>query len=151
MNLLRINQAAQTTDLALLIIRVGIGLLMLTHGTPRLFMLLGDEPIKFPPVLFFSAEVSLFLNVFAEFFCSLFVIIGLGTRIAAIPLAIVMAVAAFHIHLHDKFQIQEMSLHFLLVYIALILTGSGRYSLDYWLVQKAGGNRNLSLKRTVMD
>ncbi|HAK80612.1 MAG TPA: DoxX family protein [Runella sp.] len=136
MNLLRVNQDSQTTDLALLLLRVGIGVLMLTHGTPRLLVLLSDEPIRFVSVFGMSEKVSFILNILAEFFCSIFVIIGLGTRIASIPLAFVMAVAAFHIHLHDEFSIQEMSLHFLLVFVVLFLTGGGRYSLDYWLQQR---------------
>ncbi|KAA9349242.1 DoxX family protein [Larkinella humicola] len=131
------------------LLRVGIGLLMLTHGTPRLALLVGDEPIEFPPVLFLSAGMSLFVNVFAEFFCSLFVIIGLGTRITVIPLMVVMAVAGFHIHLRDQFRIQEMSLHFLLVYVVLFVMGSGRYSVDSWLSPNKINDRNLETKKAV--
>ncbi|WP_339698047.1 hypothetical protein [Algoriphagus aquimarinus] len=34
-------------DLSLLILRVGSGAMILTHGYPKLMRLIGDEPIKF--------------------------------------------------------------------------------------------------------
>jgi putative oxidoreductase len=122
---------------------------MLTYGTPRLFLLVSDEPIQFVSVFGVGEKASLATDVFAEFFGSLFVIIGLGTWIAAVPLTVLMAVAAFYIHLHDKFQIQEISLHFLLVCVVLMLTGSCCYSVDYWLRPEATGSNELGPKRTV--
>ena len=133
--ILAVNQAGTTIDAALLIARVGIGLLMLTHGIPKLMMLLSDAPVQFPPVMNMSNELSLGLAVFAEVFCSLFIIGGLGTRLAAIPLITTMLVAAFYIHAADPFTKQEPALQYLLVYIILLLAGSGRYSVDGLLVQ----------------
>ena len=43
---------------------------------------------------------------------------------------VTMAVAAFMIHAADPFAKQEKALVFLIAFVALLLTGPGRYSLD---------------------
>ncbi len=121
------------TDLALLIGRVGIAALMLTHGIPKLMQLFSGEPISFPSVMGMSGTVSLVLAVLTEVLGSLFLLGGLATRYAAAALAITMAVAAFYIHGADPFAKQEKSILYLLFYIVLFFTGSGRYSLDQYL------------------
>lgn len=118
-------------DLALLIIRVAIAGMMLVHGWPKLAMLLEGGPMQFANVLGMGVKASLALTVFAEVLCSFLILIGLGTRIAAIPLIATMAVAVFYIHANDPFIKQELGLHYLLVYALLLLTGSGKYSADY--------------------
>lgn len=123
-------------DFILLIVRVSIGLLMLVHGLPKWGMLVSGEEISFPSVLGFGPEFSLTLAVFAEVICSLLIIFGLATRLAVIPLIITMLVAVFHIHSQDPFAMQELGLHYLLVYIVLLLGGSGRYSVDNLLLAK---------------
>ncbi|MDB5263257.1 MAG: DoxX family protein [Adhaeribacter sp.] len=134
--LLRVNKAAATTDVALLIARVGIAALMLTHGIPKLGKLFSEAPVQFPPLLGISAAFSLTLAVFAEVFCSILLLAGLATRLAVIPLAITMLVAGLYIHGADPFSVKEPALHFLLGYIVLFFAGSGKYSLDYLLQQK---------------
>lgn len=80
--------------------------------------------------------MSLSLAVFAEVVCSALVLLGLGTRLAVIPLSITMLIAAFHVHIGDPFAKQEMSLHYLLVYVVLFILGSGKYSIDRFLSKK---------------
>ncbi len=118
------------TDSALLLIRVGVALMMLTHGLPKLGQFFSGEPIAFANVLGMGETLSLLLAVFAEVICSIFILFGFGTRLAAIPLIITMLVAVFYIHSADPFATKEMGLHYLLAYIFLFLTGSGKYSID---------------------
>ena len=75
-------------------------------------------------------EVSLVLVAFAEAICGLLVILGLGTRWACIPLIIAMFVAAFVAHAADPFGTKEKPLLFLIIFVVLLLTGSGKYSMD---------------------
>lgn len=124
------------TSIALLIARVGIALLMLTHGIPKLQMLFSEQANQFPSVMGMGNELSLVLTVFTEFLCSLFLMVGLGTRLASGFSGITMLVAAFYIHAADAFSDKELSLHFLLVYLVLVLAGSGKYSIDYFLQSK---------------
>lgn len=135
--LLRVNNNPQAVDISLLIARLGIGTLMLTHGLPKLAMLLSGESVQFPGIMGISPEVSLGLAVFAEVMCSLLIIAGLGTRLAALPLIITMAVAAFYIHAADGFAKQELAVQYLLVYVVLLFAGSGKYSADNLLQRKA--------------
>ena len=131
--LIQVNPANRSIDLALFIARVSIGLMMLTHGLPKLQMLFSDEPVQFISFLGMGAKTSLALAVFAEVACSVLLIAGFATRIVVIPLIVTMLVAAFMVHINDPFVKQEMSLHYLLVYVLLLLTGSGRYSVDRFL------------------
>ena len=131
-----VNKAANTTDIALLTARIGIAALMLTHGIPKIVMLFSQAPVQFPPVMGMSIELSLALAVFAEVFCSVFVLVGLATRLAVIPLAVTMLVAIFLIHAADPISVKEPAIHYLLVYLILLLAGSGKYSIDYLLQSK---------------
>jgi putative oxidoreductase len=130
---MNVNNATTSASLALLILRVGIAGLMLTHGIPKLLMLFSGTPIQFPPVLGMTAEVSLALTVFAEVVGSLFILAGFATRLAVVPLAITMLVAVFLVHGADPLSAKEPALQYLLVYLALLFTGSGKYSVDYLL------------------
>ena len=116
-------------DVAILLLRVGVSGLMITHGLPK-FMKILDGDFSFPDPIGLGSAASLFLVAFAEFICSILVLIGLGTRFALIPLIITMCVAAFIVHAPDPFSDKELSLFFLLTYIVLFLTGPGRYSMD---------------------
>ncbi len=134
------NFATTQVDVVLLIIRVGIGAMMLVHGFPKLQMLLAGGEIQFPGVMGLSPAISLGLAVFAEFLCSVLLIIGLGTRLASIPLIITMMVAVFLIHANDPFANQELGLHYLLSYVVLLILGGGKFSVDAF-VFKAEDNR----------
>ncbi len=123
-------------DLGILIIRVAIGAFMLTHGYPKLVRLFSGEEIRFADPFSLGPVPSLALAVFAEFLCSIFIAIGLGTRLAAIPLIVTMSIAAFVAHGSDPFGRKEMALLYLMFYILLLLTGSRRYSLDRLLFGK---------------
>lgn len=123
-------------DIALLVLRVMVGLAMLTHGTPKLAKLTGDGPLSFGDPLGLGPQASLVLTVFAEFVCSLLIIVGLGTRLAVLPLIVTMLVAAFVVHKADGFGKQELAVLYSLIYFLLFLTGSGRFSLDRAIEKK---------------
>ncbi|MBF9255025.1 DoxX family protein [Pontibacter sp. 172403-2] len=121
---------------ALLIVRVSVAGLMLAHGLPKLEMLFSGDALQFPAVFGLSAASSLTLAVFAEVACSVLILVGLGTRLAVIPLIITMLVAAFFVHGADPFAQKELAILYLLPYITLLFMGSGKYALDHLLQQK---------------
>ena len=143
--LLSVSHQTKNVDFVLLVLRITIAALMLTHGLPKMELLVSSEPIQFASVFGLSPALSLGLTVFAEVFCSILIMVGFGTRLAAIPLIITMAVAAFMIHGADPFGKKEMAILYLLVYVVLFIAGSGRYSLDSIL------NNKLSLKRSAFS
>lgn len=121
--------------MAILLARVSISVLMLSHGISKI-ALFNETPVPFMDVMGLGAEMSLVLAIFAEIGCSVFVLLGLGTRVAVIPLIITMFVAVFIFHGSDPFAKQEMGLLYLLVYFMLLVTGSGKYSLDRLITAK---------------
>jgi putative oxidoreductase len=125
-----------TTSIGLLILRLGVGGLMLTHGWGKLQMLLAGEFDKFGDPIGLGKEVSLAGIVGAEFVCALLVVFGLGTRLAAAVVVFAMAVAAFVVHANDPWTMgagasKEPALLFLIPFLALVFAGAGRLSLDH--------------------
>jgi len=103
---------------------------MLTHGYPKLQKLLAGGEIQFFDFMGIGATASLALAVFAEVLCSVLLVLGLGTRLASIALAITMGVAVFLRHAEDPFAEKEKALLYLLVYLTILVFGPGKYSLD---------------------
>lgn len=123
-------------DFALLIVRIAVAAFMLTHGYPKLMKLLAGGEIQFADPFGLGMYFSLVLAVFAEFFCSILVGLGIGTRLAAIPLIVTMSVAAFIAHSSDPFGRKELALLYLVVFVFLLFTGSGKFSVDYFISKK---------------
>ncbi|SDL14112.1 putative oxidoreductase [Salinimicrobium catena] len=131
------NLSLPGVDAGLLVLRIGVGILMLTHGVPKLITLFGSEEIQFADPFGLGEATTLVLAVFAEFLCSILVLIGLGTRLAVIPLMATMLTAIFIVHATDAFQVKELPVFYLLTYTVLLITGPGKYALDfYWLKRK---------------
>ena len=131
MNIFSISIPVIYANLCLLLVRVTAGLFMLVaHGLPKLNRLTSGEPIKFADPFGFGADVSLGMAVFAEVLCSFLVIIGLATRLASVPIIVTMVVAATVAHGGDPFSVKEKPLVFILVFLMLLVFGSGRYSID---------------------
>ena len=117
----------------LLMLRVIAAIFIIVHGYPKFLMLFSGEPVQFADFMGLGPTVSLALSAFAEFLCAIFVLIGLFTRLAAIPLVINMSVAVFYAHANDPFDVKEKALLFLLIFLFLLLTGAGKYSVDGYL------------------
>ena len=62
--------------------------------------------------------------------CSIFLILGLWTRLALMPLIITMLVAVFIVHGADPFAKKELGLMYLIGYISIFIAGAGKYSID---------------------
>ena len=122
--------------ITLLVVRVLVGTFMLTHGVPKFMRLFSGEEIQFADPFGLGPGISLFLSMLAEFFCSIFIILGLGTRLAAIPLIINMLVVVFYAHSADPFGKKELPLLYLLFFITFLVLGSGKYSVDSLLSNK---------------
>ncbi len=126
----------QLVDVVLLVIRVFVGFAMLSHGFPKLQQLLSGEEIKFFDFLGLGPKISLTLAVFAEFVCSIFLILGLFTRPALFFLVITMAVAGLVVHSGDAFERKETSLLYLSIYLLVMAFGPGRYSIDHLISKR---------------
>jgi len=133
-------------DVGLLVLRVGIGLsILILHGYgkisggPTLWAnvggSMGNLGIDFAPTFWG------FMAAFAEFFCSILLILGVLFRPAALLLAATMFVAMnVHLNLPPESPAAgwgraSHALDLMIVYVALFLTGPGRYAFS--LILKA--------------
>lgn len=124
-------------DAGLLILRVALGVVFIYHGGQKLFGLFGGYglagtaqwmgsvgiPLPYPSALAAGS---------AEFFGGLAVLLGLGTRIAAVPMVFTMLVAIVSAH-WGKFDAQaggmEYPLTLAAALTALALIGGGKWTL----------------------
>ena len=116
-------------DVAVCMLRIGSAAMMMTHGFPK-FMKILDGDFSFGDPIGLGESLSLVLVTFAELVCAIFVLLGLGTRLALIPLIFTMIVAVFVAHAGDPFGDKEMGLLYLLSFVVLFFTGAGKYSID---------------------
>lgn len=124
-----IKYSKNGVNLSLLLLRVGLGGMMLTHGLPKLLHYNKMAPDFFDPFSV-SGYVSLILVIFSEVVCSVLLIFGLFSRLAVIPLIIQMLIIIFMVHMPDGFKRQELPLHYLTGYIVILILGAGKFSLD---------------------
>jgi putative oxidoreductase len=127
-------------DLGLFILRILIGVLMAFYGIHKLnnFGELASSNFWQSYVSLFglTGKIPLLLTIFAELFCSCFLILGLFTRLALLPLIfcmgfIVTMIAKFKIMTHgdNGFEFNQAFIY-LVIYIVLFFTGPGKYSVD---------------------
>jgi putative oxidoreductase len=102
---------------------------MIPHGYDKLVHF-AQYKKDFLNFLGMGPTLSLALVVFAEFFCSVFLIMGLFTRLVASILLIELLVVVFKAHQGEIFGDGEHGMLFLIGYIAIILIGAGKASLD---------------------
>jgi putative oxidoreductase len=143
-SMLAIEREKTARDLGLLAIRLILGVVFLYHGSQKLFGAFGG-----PGLTGFSGYlaslgvpapgVNAVLAASAEFFGGAFLLVGLFTRLAAIPLAATMTVAILSVHskgFNASTGGMEYPLTLLVVAIGLALTGAGGLSLDALLARR---------------
>ena len=124
-------------DLGLLLLRVSAGAMMMNHGIGKVSGLLSGN-FHTPDPLGIGPFPSQVLAAFAEFFCALLVVVGFRTRLSLLPVIATMVVAALVFHLHDPWNEKELPVLYAVVFVSLLFTGGGRYTLDRWLAGRAG-------------
>ena len=120
-------------DLALLLIRISGSLPFLYHGSAILFGAFGGlGPQRFSAVMHAPTIVGYLVGL-AQFCGGLAILTGLFIRIGAVCITIVMLGAIFLVHLHSGFDVSKNGMEFaltqLLIALALLIVGAGRYSL----------------------
>lgn len=115
----------------MLLVRLFIGISMiLLHGLPKIEKYFAGGEIQFFDFLGIGVTATLILAIIIEIGCSILIMLGLFTRIAAVLLILTMLVAAFGFHFSDGFKIMESSLLYLTVYALIWAFGPGDFSVD---------------------
>ena len=128
-------------DAGLLVMRLALGAMMIVgHGWPKIATFEQRAP-RFLDPFGVGSEASLVMAIGAEVGCSILVMLGLGTRLAAVPLVVTMFVAAFVAHANDPWSTKEFAFVYLVPFLTLALTGPGRFSLDA-LVRRVRGEKS---------
>ena len=127
--LFSVSYSAGAFNVAMLLLRVGFGVLLLPHGYDKLvhFATMKTHFINF---LGMGQTMSLALTVFSEFFCSMLLILGLFSRLACIPLIIGMCVVVAKAHNYDFFGDAEHGAMYLVGFLVIFLVGPGKISVD---------------------
>lgn len=127
-----------------LILRLVTGLIMLPHGLQKMFGLFGGYGFT-GTMNYFTGTMKLpwilsFLVITLEVFCSAGLILGLGTRICALFLIIIMAGAIVTTNYRNGFFMNwfgnqagegfEYHLLFIGICIGILLTGGGKLAVD---------------------
>jgi putative oxidoreductase len=119
------------TDLALLILRVVLGIIMIYHGWPKLTNL-GGTIEGFTGMGIPLPAVSAVFAMVAELFGGLLLLVGAFTDIAGLLIAIDMLGAITFVHAKNGFAVNEggfeWPLALLAMGLAIALAGPGRYA-----------------------
>jgi putative oxidoreductase len=129
-NILSIKYNTAGFNFSVFFLRVVFGLLIIIrHGYIKLrdFSTIQEHFYNF---LGLGMKTSLALSIFAEVLCALFVVLGLFTRVAVIPLIITMLVAIFGAGAGKPLIEAELALLYLGAFVTLLFCGPGKISID---------------------
>ncbi len=142
-------------DPALTILRLVLGCVFFAHGAQKMLGWFGGYGFS-ATMGFFTHQMGIpaplaFLAIAAEFFGSLGLVLGLLGRVAAFGIAVNMVVAIVMVHQQFGFfanwagnqKGEGIEYHLLVIgmALALVIGGSGAWSLDRLLAQSEQGNR----------
>lgn len=127
------KEAYLSKSVTLFLLRILVSLAMInTHGIKKLIDFEGT--IKYiPDPLGIGGELSALVAIIANVIAPIFIILGLGTRLAILPILCVTLIGFFIVHGNDSWAIRDVPLMYSLTYLTVFFLGPGKYSLDYQL------------------
>ncbi|ATN05835.1 DoxX family protein [Chryseobacterium indologenes] len=122
--------------IALLIFRIALSLeLIFAHGLKKLGIGVAEAEKVPNPLNLPEAFNSLFADA-ANLFFPVFVIFGLLTRAAVLPILAVTLTGYFVLHWNDALLIKDTPFMYSLCYLFLLFVGPGKYSIDHYIRKK---------------
>ena len=131
------------------VLRLALAAAIFPHGAQKLLGWFGGYGFT-GSMGFFTGSMGIpwllaFGVIIIEFFAPLLLVLGVGTRLAASGLAVVMTTAMLMVHIHNGFfmnwfgtQPGEGIEYFLLaigIALALLVSGGGRWSIDRYITR----------------
>jgi putative oxidoreductase len=125
------NTGSATTSFGVLVLRVAGLSLFLKHGWEKLS---GYSTMvqHFPDPIHIGAHASLAYALFSDGICSVLIILGLATRLAAAVILINVLTAFVFVHHAAYFSNSHLELLalYIIIFATLLFTGAGRFSID---------------------
>lgn len=116
-------------DLGLLFLRLsGCLLLLSVHGLPKVFHFT-EELARIEDPFGLGAYMSLLPAIFAEVICPLFIIAGVATRLACLPIIGVLLVAMLVVHPDWSLAEGQFGWLLLIIFSTLAMTGPVKMAL----------------------
>ena len=123
-------------DVALLILRVGIGIMFIQHGYPKMiggverWAGLGSYGMGSIGIDFYPAFWG-FMAAFSELFGGLMILLGIYMRLFSMLLFITMLVAAnTHLMGGDGIMGSSHAIESTIIFLSLFFSGAGKYSIQ---------------------
>ena len=129
---------APAPDAGRLFLRLtGAALLLYVHGLPKIVgftsqLQLIDDPLHV------GRGFSLCFAIFAEALCPILIALGVMTRLATLPILLLLAVAMLLVHPDWSVAEGQFGWLLLIVFGSIALMGAGRYSVDAVLYKNNG-------------
>lgn len=122
---------SQGCEMAILFLRVFIGGVMLLHMIGKL-QDYDNYVLNFQSIVGLNHATSFALSILFEGLFAVMIIMGVGTRLAASLMAIVMIVSICEALMQGTVTDAESKLEFIYIgiYITLVISGGGRYAIS---------------------
>ncbi|MEO0553146.1 MAG: DoxX family protein [Bacteroidota bacterium] len=135
-SIMNTNMPSNRLDIALLVYRLLISLSLInTHGLKKLLDFEGSVA-HIPDPFGMGGELSTYFAIFANVICPMFIILGLFTRLAILPIVAITLSGLLLVHYTDPWPVKDVPLMYSLAFFLLLYLGPGKYSMDYGLTQK---------------
>ncbi|MHC0445339.1 DoxX family protein [Flavobacterium sp. 3-218] len=135
-SLLRSNLGTQLNNVALLVFRIAISAeLIYAHGLKKIGIGTAMAEVV-PNPLGFSETFNQAFATTANLVMPLFIILGLMTRLATLPILAVTLTGYFVLHFNDPILVKDVPLVYSLCFLLICFTGAGKYSMDHYISRK---------------
>jgi putative oxidoreductase len=130
------NLGKKGNDAALLFFRVAIASeLIIAHGLKKIGIGVVIAEIV-PNPLGLPEAINQAFATSANIIMPLFIVLGLFTRIATLPILAVTVTGYFVVHFNDPLLIKDIPFMYSVSFLLIAITGAGKYSLDHYFTTK---------------
>ena len=130
------NSNWDTVSLGLLFFRIAVSIeLILVHGLKKLGVGVSTAEVV-PNPLHLPETLNQIFATTANVILPLFVIFGLLTRLAVLPILAVTLTGYFVVHGNSPLSERDIPFMYSISFLLLLIAGSGKYSVDSMLFKK---------------